>query len=85
MPPTAAICCEYALPVSPAGNGEAVEMTSGVKETVKENVPEITFAGVALSPAVTVKLKVPDAVGFPMIEPAEDIVSPAGSAPPAIE
>src|SRR5450755_1075252 len=37
--------------------------------------------GVVASSAVTVKLAVPTAVGVPLITPAADRVSPAGSAP----
>jgi hypothetical protein len=74
MPPTATICCEYALPVRPAGRGEVEEMTSGVRVIVRENAWEMTFA--ALSVTVTVKLAVPTAVALPEISPVEDMVSP---------
>ena len=46
-----------------------------------ENVFEAIWGTVALSATATVKLKVPDAVGVPMIVPSVDSVSPPGKAP----
>jgi shikimate kinase len=55
------------------------EASAGLIETVRLAVA--VWAGVAESVTVTVKLKVPDAVGVPDNTPAELSVIPVGSAP----
>lgn len=46
-----------------------------------ENAFEAVWGVVALSATVTVKLKVPDAVGVPLMVPPLDNVSPPGKTP----
>ena len=77
VPPVAASVWLYALPTVPAGSGLTVVIDSAAGSTVTAN------AFVAVPPPVTwtVKLEVPAALGVPLKTPAEDSVSPAGSAP----
>ena len=54
-----------------------------IEETNSEKVRVAVCAvGVELSVTVTVKEKFPAAVGVPLKTPAEESVTPAGSAPP---
>ena len=77
VPPVAANVWLYAVPTVPAGSGDDVVIDSAAGSTVTEN------AFVAVPPPLTwtVKLEAPAAVGVPLKTPAEDSVSPAGSAP----
>ena len=76
VPPVAANVCVYATPTVPAGNGDAVVIVGG-PATVKEKTLVATTP--ALSGTLTVKLKVPDAVGVPLNTPAALRESPGGA------
>jgi hypothetical protein len=71
--------CEYAAPAKPEGKGEAVEMASWGRVMASEN--DWLAAPEAASVTLTLNVDVPTVVGTPATAPAEDMASPAGSAP----
>jgi hypothetical protein len=76
--PVAARVCVYTDPVTAAGKGDVVVMPGGVF-TVR--VSDLELEPPALV-ALTVKVKMPAAVGVPLMMPLEDAKeNPAGSAP----
>ena len=77
VPPVAANVWLYALPTVPVGSGDDVVIDSAAGSTVTENA----FVAVPPPLAWTVKFETPAADGVPLKTPAEESVSPAGSAP----
>jgi hypothetical protein len=69
----------YAVPTVPTGNGEAVEIERAT--AAGSIVTENCFVAVPPPVTWTVKVEVPAVVGVPLITPAEDRLSPAGSDP----
>ena len=78
-PPDADKLCEYVVPTVPAGRAELVVIVSvaGLIVMAKARLA----VPVPLSFTVAVKLKLPAAVGVPVIEPFVFKVSPAGAEP----
>ena len=61
---------------------EVVVTESGATETVIDRLAVAVLAGLLESVTVTVKLAVPEVLGFPVIAPLEALrLSPAGSEP----
>ena len=76
------IAAEYAVPSVPPANVVAGNtIVGGAMTSVYARVPANGPGNGLLSLALTVKLKVPPAVGVPLSTPPEERVSPAGSAP----
>ena len=73
--------CEYDVPATPEGNGEAVGITSGagLMASVKAMLAVAEFASVT----VTKNTAAPTVVGVPVTAPAEDMERPGGNAPRA--
>jgi hypothetical protein len=83
VPPLAASVIEYAVPACTEGT-ETVVICSAVTAAATARVNDllaVCAVGFVESVTLAVKLKEPDAVGVPEIVPADDNVSPPGSAP----
>jgi methylglyoxal synthase len=78
----AANVCEYAVPTVPAVNDDAVVMEIAGQPITNVNALVAICPAEQLPVARTVTGKLPPApVGVPLIRPAEERVSPVGSAP----
>ena len=83
VPPVAVKVWEYALPTTPAGSGDAVEITSAGLSGLIVKLKDFSAIWTInpLSVALTVKLKDPAEVGVPLSTPLAERLSPPGRAP----
>lgn len=71
------------MPTVPATKGEVVVIESGAGLIVIDN--NLVAVRAALSVTRTVKLKLPAAVGVPLIDPVANSVSPPGKDPESMD
>ena len=71
------------MPTVPATKGEVVVIESGAGLIVIDN--NLVAVRAALSVTRTVKLKLPAAVGVPLIDPVANSVSPPGKDPKSMD
>ena len=82
-PPAAVRVCEYGVPATPEGRGEAEEMARGGRTILS---PNTSFAPAEFaSTTAATNRAAPAAVGVPEITPAEEIERPSGSEPAATD